>query len=340
LNALVGSAALQLGVAPACAALGLPRATYYRTRHGERLGPKRRRGSPRALSSDQGREVLEALHEERFVDLPPAEVYGQLLDEGTYLCSIRTMYRLLASHDEVRERRQQRIHPPHAKPQLCSTGPNQVWSWDITKLLGPKKWTYFYLYVIVDIFSRYVVGWMLADKESAGLAQQLLTETCARQGVEADTLTLHQDRGSPMTSKTFAQTCADLGVTKSFSRPRVSNDNPFSEAHFKTLKYRPKYPGRFDDLRHAEVHCRDFFAWYNDQHHHVGLGLMTPADVHHGLAPAKTRARAQTLAGAFEAHPERFPKGLPRPPQLPTEVWINQPSNKTISAQPRPTMGH
>jgi putative transposase len=338
--ALVDQAAPELSVALACDAVGLPRATYYRKRYGDFIGPRRRRRSTRALSADERQTVLDTLHEERFVDLPPAEVYAQLLDEDRYLCAIRTMYRILAASDEVRERRHQRVHPPNAKPELSATAPNQVWTWDITKLLGPKKWTYFYLYVIVDIFSRYVVGWLIADKESAALAELLLTETCARQGVVPETLTLHQDRGSPMTSKTFAQTCADLGVTKSFSRPRVSNDNPYSESQFKTLKYRPNYPGRFDDGAHAEHHCQDFFDWYNNDHHHAWLGLMTPDDVHHGLALAKSQGRALALAASFAAHPERFPNGPPVPPEIPTEVWINKPSTKTITTKPSPEMGH
>lgn len=331
--ALVDQVAPQLGIAAACDAVGLPRATYYRNRPGEIKPPEGSKPRPkpkRALSDDERQAVLDVLHEPRFVDLPPTEIYSQLLDEGTYLCSSRTMYRILAENDEVRERRRQSTHPPRSKPQLCATAPNQIWTWDITKLLGPKKWTYFYLYVILDLFSRYVVGWLLAERESAGLAQRLITETCARQGIVPGTLTLHQDRGSPMTAKTFAQTCADLGVTKSFSRPRISNDNPFSEAQFKTLKYQPDYPDRFDDYSHAKSHCSDFFDWYNHDHHHVGLGLMTPADVHHGLAQAKWHRRAEALAAAYAAHPERFPNGLPKPPPLPTEVWINQPSEGTI----------
>jgi putative transposase len=337
---LVNQAAPELGVAAACAAIGLPRATYYRRRDGEVSGPKpRRKKSERALSDVERQAVLDVLHEERFVDLPPTEVYAQLLSEGTYLCSIRTMYRILADNDEVRERRSQRTHPPNAKPELRATAPNQVWTWDITKLLGPEKWTYYYLYVVLDLFSRYVVGWLISDVESATLAGRLLTETCARQGIKRDALTLHQDRGSPMTSKTFAQTCADLGVTKSFSRPRVSNDNPYSESHFKTLKYQPDYPGRFDDQPHAENYSSDFLDWYNCEHHHGGLGLMTPYDVHHGLAPAIWEQRARALRAAFEAHPERFPHGLPTPPPLPTEVWINKPSNKTITVTPSPEVG-
>jgi putative transposase len=267
----VNQAAPELGVAATCEAIGLSRATYYRQRHGKFFGPKqRRKQSPRALSIEERKAVLDKLHEPRFVDLPPNEVYAELLDEGEYLCSVRTMYRILADNDEVGERRRQSIHPPRTKPRLCATAPNQVWTWDITKLLGPEKWTYFYLYVILDIFSRYVVGWMIAERETASHAKRLVTETCVRQGIEAETLTLHQDRGSPMTSKTFAQTCADLGVTKSFSRPRVSNDNPYSESQFKTMKYQPDFPGRFDDLAHAKQYSRDFIQWYNHDHHGPG----------------------------------------------------------------------
>ena len=340
--ALVDQAAPKLGVAAACEAIGLPRATYYRNRPGASSKPERKpRAKPkRALSDDERQKVLDTLHEPRFVDLPPTEVYAQLLDEGKYLCSTRTMYRILADNGEVRERRRQSVHPPRTKPQLCAKAPNQIWTWDITKLLGPQKWTYFYLYVILDIFSRYVVGWLISDRESAALAQRLITETCARQGIERDTLTLHQDRGSPMTSKTFAQTLADLGITKSFSRPRVSNDNPYSEAQFKTLKYQPDFPDRFDDFQHAKRHCQDFFEWYNHDHHHVGIGLMTPYDVHHGLALAKWHARAQALAAAYEANPERFPNGRPMPPKLPTQAWINQPADNTIETDAQPAAAH
>ncbi len=337
--ALVEQAAPELGVGPACEAIGLPRATYYRSQREPQAESTPRSKSKRALSADERQAVLDVLHEPRFVDLPPAEIYAQLLDENEYLCSPRTMYRILAEDGEVHERRRQRVHPPHTKPQLSATAPNQVWTWDITKLLGPHKWTYFYLYVILDRFSRYVVGWLVAERESATLAQRLLTETCARQGILPNTLTLHQDRGSPMTAKSFAQTCADLGLTKSFSRPRVSNDNPFSESHFKTLKNYPAYPGRFDDLAHAELYGRDFLDWYNHEHHHVGLGLMTPYDVHHGLAREKWQRRAEALAAAFEAHPERFPHGLPMPPPLPEQVWINKPSDKTIVNHPNPETG-
>lgn len=274
------------------------------------------------------------LHEPRFSDLAPAEVYATLLDEGRYLCSERTMYRVLAANDEVRERRDQLRHPAHAAPELLATVPNQLWSWDITKLLGPAKWTYFYLYVILDVFSRYVVGWMVADGESATLAKRLIDETCKRQNIQPGQLTLHADRGSSMKSKSVAFLLADLGVTKTHSRPHVSDDNPFSEAHFKTLKYRPDFPERFGSLADSRSFCGDFFPWYNTEHHHVGLGLLTPHDVHHGLAAARRQHRAIVLATAHLAHPERFPRGLPTPPALPAAVWINKPASGIPGEQP------
>jgi len=269
--------------------------------------------------------VLAVLHEPRFVDLAPAEVYATLLDEGQYLCSERTMYRVLAGHREVRERRDQLRHPHYAAPELLARRPNELWSWDITKLLGPAKWTYFYLYVMLDVFSRYVVGWMIAHRESATLAERFIHETCVRQGIERGQLTIHADRGSAMTSKPVAFLLADLGVNKTHSRPHVSNDNPFSEAQFKTLKYRPMFPDRFGSIQDARAHCHGFFTWYNTEHHHVGLGLLTPADVHHGLAEERVAARAAVLARAYAAHPERFSAGRPHPPARPVEVWINPP---------------
>jgi putative transposase len=269
--------------------------------------------------------VLEALHEPRFVDLAPAEVFATLLDEGRYLCSERTMYRILAANSEVRERRNQLRHMNHARPELLATRPNELWSWDITKLKGPAKWTYFYLYVVLDVFSRYVVGWMIAPRESSALAKKLLSDTYKRERIDPSQLTLHADRGSAMTSKSFALLLADLGVTKTHSRPHVSNDNPFSESAFKTLKYRPGFPERFGSLQDARVHCRRFFDWYNHEHRHGALGLCTPNEVHRGLAVETRERRATILAGAFVAHPERFTRGRPAPPPLPTEVWINKP---------------
>jgi putative transposase len=267
------------------------------------------------------------------VDLAPAEIYATLLDENRYLCSERTFYRILAERAEVRERRDQLRHPAYAAPQLLATRPNELWSWDITKLLGPAKSTYYYLYVLLDVFSRYVVGWLLAELESARLAQQLIAESCERQEIVPGQLTVHADRGPAMTSKPVALLLADLGVTKSHSRPHVSNDNPFSESQFKTLKYRPDFPERFGSLEHGRSFCGDFFAWYNREHHHLGLGLFTPHDVHYGLAEAKRAQRARVLAEAFARHPERFPRGLPQPKAVPSAVWINPPATRVVVAE-------
>jgi putative transposase len=319
----------ELGIAPTCAALGLPRATYYRgltPTVAERV-PRR---SHRALASEERAAVLEVLHEPRFVDLAPAEVYATLLDEDRYLCSERTMYRILAENQEVRERRDQLRHPAYTVPELLATHPNELWSWDITKLLGPAKWTYHYLYTILDVFSRFAVGWMVAHRESAALAERLIRETCKRQGIVSGQLTVHADRGSSMTSKPVALLLSDLGVTKTHSRPHVSNDNPFSEAQFKTLKYRPEFPERFGSIEHSRSHCGDFYTWYNMEHRHAGLGLLTPFDVHYGLAEAKIAQRASVLANAYGRNPERFPHGLPKPAHPPKEVWINKPKNPSI----------
>ena len=316
----------RLGVASTCAALGVALTTYYRRRCAKPTPPAR--PSPaRTLPAAERAAVLEVLHEERFVDRAPAEVYARLLDEGRYLCSQRTMYRILEAHQEVRERRDQLRHPRYSAPQLLATGPNQLWSWDITKLLGPAKWTYFYLYVILDVFSRYVVGWMVAHRERAQLAEQLIRETCARQGIVPGELTLHADRGSSMTSKPVALLLADLGITKTHSRPHVSDDNPFSEAQFKTLKYRPEFPDRFGCIADSRGFCQVFFPWYNTEHHHSGLGLLTPADVHLGRAANRIAARADVLAVAYAAHPERFVRGVPHPAAAPTAVWINAPKS-------------
>jgi putative transposase len=314
----------RLGIAPTCAALGLPRATYYRRQQPPCARPPRR-PSARALCTEEQTAVLAVLQEPRFADLAPAEVYATLLDEGRYLCSQRTMYRLLAAHQEVRERRNQLRHPRYAPPELLARRPNELWSWDITKLLGPAKWTYFCLYVMLDVFSRYVVGWMVAHRESATLAERFIRETCARQGIGRDHLTIHADRGPAMTSKPVALLLADLGVTKTHARPHVSNDNPFSEAQFKTLKYRPAFPERFGSIQDCRAYCHGFFSWYNTEHRHSSLGLLTPADVHHGLTEQRIAARATVLAAAYVAHPERFPGGLPQPRACPQEVWINRP---------------
>lgn len=269
--------------------------------------------------------MLELLHSERFVDAAPPTVYATLLDEGCYLASVSTLYRVLRAHGEVRERRRQAVHPAHVKPELLAEQPNRVWSWDITKLLGPVKWTYYYLYVIIDIYSRYVAGWMVASREAASLAERLLAESVAKQQVEANQLTIHADRGSSMASKPVALLLADLGVTKTHSRPHCSNDNPYSEAQFKTLKYRPDFPERFGSQQDARTFCQSFFSWYNEQHRHSGIGYHTPADVHYGRAENVRRRRAEVLAAAHAAHPERFVRKPPQPPALPAAAWINPP---------------
>ncbi len=312
----------------ACEALGVARSTLYRRRQ-VTPEPKRRPRPHRALDETEREEVLGALHCERFVDKAPAQVWATLLDEGTYLCSIRTMYRILEEHGEVRERRNQRRHPNYTKPELLAEAPNQVWSWDITKLRGPVKWTYYYLYVILDIFSRYVVGWMLAHRESAALAQRLIAESCRKQDIEPDQLTLHADRGSSMRSKPVALLLADLGVTKTHSRPYVSNDNPYSESQFKTMKYCPQFPSRFGSAEDGRLFCGGFFDYYNYEHRHSGIGFMTPADVHYGHAEQLTTARRQILLEAHRTHPERFVRGTPQPPVLPPQAWINPPTEKT-----------
>ncbi len=312
------------GIAASCAALGVSRATYYRARRPPAPRPPKA-APPRALSHEEREAVYAQLHAPRFADLAPAQIFAQLLDEGRYLCSVRTMYRLLAARTELRERRAQLRHPAYTAPQLLATRPNQLWSWDITKLLGPQKWTYFYLYVILDVFSRFVVGWMVATRESATLAQRLIEQTCRREGIERETLTLHADRGSSMTSKPVALLLADLGVTKTHSRPHVSNDNPFSEAHFKTLKYRPEFPERFGSLEDSRALCGDLFGWYNFEHHHSALGWLTPADVHFGHAEQRIDQRRRVLELAHAAHPERFVHGIPAPATPPAEVWINPP---------------
>jgi putative transposase len=318
--------AQNVGARAACDALGVPRASYYRYQSRlERARQGERPASPLALTREEQQVVLALLHAERFVDKAPPEVYATLLDEGIYHCSIRTMYRLLAREGEVYERRGQRRLVHYRKPELLATGPNQVWSWDITKLKGPVKWSYYYLYVILDIYSRYVVGWMVAHRESAALAHKLIQLTCDKQGIQPGQLTIHADRGSSMTSKPVALLLADLGVTKTHSRPQVSNDNPYSEAQFKTLKYRPNFPERFGSLEDARAFCQPFFGWYNTEHRHSGIGMLTPAMVHDGRAPQVMEGRAQTLQAAFEAHPERFKGKQPALLSLPEAVWINQP---------------
>tara|TARA_R110002072_G_C7906034_1_gene529955 strand:- start:41 stop:886 length:846 start_codon:yes stop_codon:yes gene_type:complete len=268
------------------------------------------------------------LNAKHHADLAVPQVYANLLDQGRYLCSIRTMYRILKEQHGVRERRDQLRHPDYKKPELLATAPNQVWSWDITKLLGPQKWTYFHLYVVMDIFSRYVVGWMVATRESADLAQRLVSDACARQGIGSGQLTIHSDRGTSMTSKSLALLYADLGVTRSLNRPYTSNDNPFSEAQFKTLKYRPAFPSRFGSVEDARSTSGALLDWYNDEHRHSSLGLLTPADVHHDRVDERLAIRNHALDAAYAANPERFVRGAPTAQRPPDAAWINPPVDK------------
>lgn len=313
-------------VTKACEALGVKRSTHYcRTRPSRKQQSNVERRSHRRLTEHERQDVLAILHEQKYVDKAPTEIYASLLDEGRYLCSIRTMYRILAEAREVRERRNIMRHPQYSKPELLATAPNQVWSWDITKLKGPVKWTYFYLYVIIDIFSRHVVGWRVEYRESAELAKDLIAETCARQEINPDNLTIHSDRGPAMISIAVAHLLSVLGITKSVSRPYVSDDNPFSESQFKTLKYHPSFPENFGCIEDARTFCRSFFRWYNEDHYHSGIALMTPAAVHYGLAEECNRHRQIVLSQAFDLHPERFVRGRPHALDLPKEVWINPP---------------
>lgn len=319
--------ATRVGIKPACQAFGIARSSYYRIgRADEPQAPASPRPTPaRALTPPERERVLDFLHEERFWNSSPYQVYSELLDEGIYMCSCRTMYRILHQAGEVKDRRNQRSHSGYKKPELLATSPNEIWSWDITKLKGPQKWTYFYLYVILDIFSRYVVGWMLAHRESAVLAERLIEATLKKQGIGPGELTIHADRGSSMKSKTVAQLLDDLGVERSHSRPYTSNDNPYSESQFKTLKYDPEFPERFGSAEDARSFLKGFFTWYNTCHRHSGIAYLTPDVVHHGLADQVIQARQFTLLDAFAAHPERFVNKVPQPLALPEAVWINPP---------------
>ena len=314
-----------VGTQAACEVLGIPRASYYRQQR-PIFGPSKKAVSARALSLTERDTVLACLHEERFQDRSPAAVFATLLDEGVYHCSLRTMHRILEQEGETGERRDQLTHPAYQKPELLATAPNQLWSWDITKLKGPAKWTYFYLYVILDVFSRYVVGWMVATRETAELAKRLIADTCDKQNIQPGQLTVHADRGSSMTSKPVAFLMADLSVTKSHSRPYVSDDNPYSESHFRTLKYRPDFPERFGCIQDARAFCQDFVTWYNEEHRHSGIELLTPSMVHHGQAPVIIERRQVVLDAAYQSHPERFVRSAPKLLAIPKEVWINKPT--------------
>ena len=319
----------EVGIKAACEAVMIPRASYYRyhaTGNNKIDSQTQRPAPPLALAHDERQKVLDTLHSERFQDKAPYQVYASLLDEGVYQCSIRTMYRILENeHGDVKERRKQVRRSNYVKPELLATGPNQVWSWDITKLKSVKKWTYFYLYVIIDIFSRYVVGWMVAHQEKTDLAMKLIEESCLKQNIKKNQLTLHADRGSSMKSKGVAQLLVDLGVSKTHSRPHVSNDNPYSEAQFKTLKYCPAFPDRFGSIEDSRGFCREFFHYYCKEHHHSGIGLVTPEQMHYGLAQQIYEERAKILLAAYNTNPKRFKGKLPKPPSLPEAVWINEP---------------
>lgn len=319
-----------VGTRPACRAMGVAPATIYRRRRPpEPAKPKKpRKPSPRELSAEERQAVLDVLHSARFVDCAPAQVYATLLDEGGYLASERTMYRLLAERGEARQRRNQLVHPTYAKPELVAERPNELWSWDITKLRGPTKWTYYHLYVILDVFSRYVVGWTIQHRESSRIAEQLIAQAIEQQGITPGQLTVHADRGSSMRSKPVAFLLADLGVTKTHSRPYTCADNPYSEAQFKTFKYRPEFPDRFGPIVEARDFGRVFFDWYNHEHRHSGIGMMTPANTHYDRAQEVRDRRARVLAAAYAAHPERFVSGAPQPAKLPTAAWINRPNTE------------
>lgn len=309
--------------------LGRPRATHYRQPKGPRLGPPAPRPTPvNALTETERQRVLDVLRSPEFCDLAPAQVWARLLDDGIWLCSISTMYRLLAIAGENRERRRQRTHPAKKKPELIATAPNQVWSWDITKLRGPTRGVHYELFVIIDIYSRYVIAWTVAAAETGELAKEFIDTAITTQGVAHGQLTLHADRGTSMTSKPVAQLLVDLGVARSHSRPHVSNDNPYSEAGFKTLKYCPAFPGSFGSIHDARRFCETFFAYYNHEHRHSGIGLHTPASVHYGTATEIRAQRAVTLNAAYAANPDRFRSRRPTPPQLPITAWINDPSRE------------
>ena len=314
-------------ITKACAALGVARSSYYYHQQpvDEPTDAKPRPAPPRALSVTERAAVRQTLDSDRFADQAPREVYATLLDEGNYLCSISTMYRVLNEHDEVKERRNQLRHPQHVKPQLLAEQPNQLWSWDITKLRTADKLVYFFLYVILDVFSRYVVGWMVAEAESADLAMQVIQHSYQQQQIVQDQLTLHADRGGPMVARTTAQLLDRLGVQKTHSRPYTPDDNPFSESQFKTMKYRPDFPKQFDSIDAARAWAQRFFHWYNHEHHHSGLVLLTPAQVHTGQAAHVIQQRNQVLHDAYQRHPERFVRGMPNHPALPPKVWINPP---------------
>ena len=318
----------ECSIRDACRAFGVSPATFYRRRCPKAATVTEPRKNHRRLNEDEEKMVLDELTSNRFMDESVPQIYTSILDEGRYLCSQRTMCRILQRNASTRERRDQLRHPQYAKPELLAQGPNEVWSWDITKLKGPRKWNYYYLYVIMDIYSRYVVGWMVAPRESAMLAEKLIEQTCENQGIDRDHLTIHADRGTSMRSKLVAQLLADLGITKSHSRPHTSNDNPYSEAQFKTLKYHHSFPKTFGSIEDAQTFLRNFFDWYNCKHKHSGIGYVSPENLHTGVAHHIRKKRADVLRSAYEKHPERFVKGIPQPPIIPEAAWINKPQEK------------
>ena len=327
MTAIAQELSQRVGISQACQALGVPR---------NRLYPRQQKSaSPRptpahAFSTEERATIRAVLNSERFMDRAPRQIYAALLDEGTYLCHWRSMYRILHDFSEVRERRNQRQHPTYQKPELLAVAPNQVWSWDITKLRGPAKWTHFALYTVLDIFSRFIVGWMIAERESAELAKQLIATAAANQGIQPEQLTLHADNGKPMKAKSLALLLSDLGIDKSHSRPYVSDDNPFSEAQFKTVKYHPDYPDRFGCVQDARAWARPLFHWYNYEHYHTGLNLLTPASVHYGQAEDIRQQRQLVLATAYAQFPQRFVRGEPIVKGAPDAVWINPPIERNL----------
>jgi putative transposase len=322
-----------IGATRACQLTGRSKATYYRHLAGPVHGPHRPRPAPsNALTPDERERVLSLLRGPRYRDLAVAQVWAMLLDEGVYLCSQATMHRLLREAGENRDRRRQRTHPAKTKPHLVANGTCQVWSWDITKLPGPRRGEYFDCYVIIDIFSRYIVGWTVEAAENAEIAKTLIAGAVKRHDISPGQLTIHADRGTSMTSKTVAQLLEDLGITRTHSRPHVSDDNPYIEAHFKTLKYCPAWPGHFDTLDDARAWCEQFFDYYNHQHRHRALGLHTPASVHYDTATEIRAQRAITLTDAYRANPTRFAR-RPTPPELPTVAWINNPDQALIQSR-------
>jgi len=325
--------AVKVPTTRACQALNMPRSSFYRARSEPKPRPATKpRPKPARMLSEAERERVRKLLNTEFVDAAPRTAYAALLDRGERLCGWRTMYRILAEKGELRERRRQRRHPKRVKPRLCATRSNEVWTWDITKLRGPRKGELYYLYTVLDIFSRYVVGWMLARRESAELARQLIAETATKEGIVPESLTIHSDRGAPMTARSMAQLLAELGVTRSLSRPRVPDDNPFCEAHFKTVKYHPTFPGRFDGFEHCLDYCRTFVPWYNEEHYHSGIALLTPWMRHHGKEAAVLAERQVTLDRAYAANPDRFVHGRPIVSKPPDEVWINEPEGLEVTA--------